>query len=102
MKIREQTGSKGHIIQGPARRTAAPSGETKDIKGVFTFLKKILHTVECIGKKVDRIGKKVNLYPHASEDDEEAQVEQPAAFTSSDEETLLVTVIVPNFRDFRF
>ncbi|KAM7516696.1 hypothetical protein LguiA_006279 [Lonicera macranthoides] len=45
-----------------------------------------MHTVERIGKKVDRIGKKVNLSPHASEEDEEAQVEQPATLTSNDEE----------------
>ncbi|KAM7502482.1 hypothetical protein LguiB_001386 [Lonicera macranthoides] len=40
MKVHKQTESKGRIVQGPARGTAAPSGETEYIKGVFVLATK--------------------------------------------------------------
>ncbi|KAM7509899.1 hypothetical protein LguiB_008774 [Lonicera macranthoides] len=61
MKARELTGSKGKIIQGSSCRTAPPPTTSEDVQGQFALMKKIM-------KKVEKIGKHLNI-PHFDSDD---------------------------------
>ncbi|KAM7501109.1 hypothetical protein LguiB_000013 [Lonicera macranthoides] len=66
MKAREQTGSKGRIVQGPTRRKAPPPpASSSDIQGHFAFMKKIM-------KKVDKIGHHLQISHFDNDDDVKA------------------------------
>ncbi|KAM7509162.1 hypothetical protein LguiA_019615 [Lonicera macranthoides] len=86
MKAREQTESKGRIVRGSSHRTTVQTGETKDVKGMFAFLKKIIKKVECIGKQVERINNHLNTLPYNSDDDDEEARVPPVATTQATEE----------------
>ncbi|KAM7498927.1 hypothetical protein LguiA_023341 [Lonicera macranthoides] len=77
MKARELTGSKGKIIQVSSRRIAPPPAPSEDVQGLFALMKKII-------KKVEKIGKHLNIPHFDSDDDLEAPV-PPAIATIVEE-----------------